>query len=649
MRVRLIRLLVPVAALAALCTVLAAPAGAAMPVRLLAIGGLPRTFVQTQSLSFTMTARNRSGGSANPTLTAWLEGAGTLTRVGLRPDRLALLGGQRSTVTLAASLPSEIVAARDRLIVCAARQRLSTLPKQGCVRSSPFSVIASVRIATGQGATVRPTLDPSRAVTTRIGTAGGTVSASAADGSQYALTIPAGALAGEEQVTIVPITKLSGSGMKLAAGAQLEPDGLRLLEPATLALTPARAVTLTEETGFAYQGTGSEFGLAPLAPGRAIGMPVLRLGGLGVGSASTGQLSTRLAHPPHDAFAAFLSQLSAPVRLLRLRGLGRHPAASTDPATEAKGELGGFYNQYVQPSLRRAGSSLGAFSTAAQRTLAWERELDLLGERRAFAGEQLPVLAAGLSKALVTIWGKRTTTCAAHKTIGNLQAVLTLGHVAQALGLDSAIGGPDAIAAATQGCAQVTGQVSITIAAAGWQAADMNSPLGQIVSTVTANAPLSLTGAPAENRFTFASPHVAATEEVASASESTTYQTAGCSPPTFVSYTSDPSQMYAAFAGTLAVPDDLFDVKPPPWTFDLTITGADQAKWAVTCPPAMTPTPFTQSPQAMEGLGAVTSASPIRLTAQKTSRQFTGSADLIAGSSVSGFASARGRADVVLP
>lgn len=85
-------------------------------------------------------------------------------------------------------------------------------------------------------ANVKTQTSNARAAT--VGPAGGTITATASDGSTFSLAIPPGALDKSTQVSLYPVSTVSGlpQGGALTAGVQFAPDGLQLLVPATLSI-----------------------------------------------------------------------------------------------------------------------------------------------------------------------------------------------------------------------------------------------------------------------------------------------------------------------------------------------------------------------------------------------------------------------------
>jgi hypothetical protein len=93
---------------------------------------------------------------------------------------------------------------------------------------------------------------------------GGSIETFGPDGTKYLLTIPPNALVEEREITITPIVNIVGlplpNGMLTAV--QFEPDGLRLLEPATLTIElPFQAPSGL--VGFLFNNNGEGFHLFP--------------------------------------------------------------------------------------------------------------------------------------------------------------------------------------------------------------------------------------------------------------------------------------------------------------------------------------------------------------------------------------------------
>ena len=91
--------------------------------------------------------------------------------------------------------------------------------------------------------TVSVSTDTKAAVSGAISSsAGGTLKATGANGVQYVLHFPPGAFAGNETVSMTPVSAVHGSPLGNLVGAvAIAPDGMELVKPATLTLLTLRA------------------------------------------------------------------------------------------------------------------------------------------------------------------------------------------------------------------------------------------------------------------------------------------------------------------------------------------------------------------------------------------------------------------------
>ena len=186
--------------------------------------------------------------------------------------------------------------------------------------------------------------DAPRAASQLITASGGTVTASGADGTTYALDVPAGALSDDETITLTPITKVGGFavGKGIVAGVHAEPSGLHLLNPATLTITLPQAPA-ERLIGFQYEGDGTEFGGAlVVGTGATARLRVTEFSGFGAGTESSPELRAILARPSAAASQRFADEFLA----LSAQGV-RDQAAYLDV-------LRRWYRQVVRPGLTGA-------------------------------------------------------------------------------------------------------------------------------------------------------------------------------------------------------------------------------------------------------------------------------------------------------
>lgn len=98
------------------------------------------------------------------------------------------------------------------------------------------------------------TTDDTRATTAEVpAEAGGTVTATGADGTSFTLTVPPNALEGDTAITLTPVTSVAGLPYAggLSGGVTIAPADLEFLLPATLAITPPAALSPTDFHAFA--------------------------------------------------------------------------------------------------------------------------------------------------------------------------------------------------------------------------------------------------------------------------------------------------------------------------------------------------------------------------------------------------------------
>jgi hypothetical protein len=137
---------------------------------------------------------------------------------------------------------------------------------------------------TGASIDVTVVTEAVRAASALIGTEGGSLTATAADGSTYRLDIPADALAAP---TVITLTPAAASGLPIGggstlAGLQLEPNGMVFANPVRLTITPATAVALDRQILVQWPNDGTGVGFAAPDPAQS-GLQILLMHFSGVG------------------------------------------------------------------------------------------------------------------------------------------------------------------------------------------------------------------------------------------------------------------------------------------------------------------------------------------------------------------------------
>jgi len=224
-------------------------------------------------------------------------------------------------------------------------------------------------------------LDLARSKTATIPLEGGTLEATAADGTRYALTIPADALLEHVAVTMTPVVDVAGSPVSGAAtlGVQLAPEGLRLFRPATLTVQPPGGAEV-EAMAFAYRGDGSGFHGYPLAPDpSSLSLGLLHFSGYVVVLGPALEMST-----PYEELAPAdwegeiehaLQELLRAEREAQLRGEPGDP----DFAEKLEFLLRTYFEKVIEPLLPQIASDCAAVKQHAAKVIAWARQTQLFG------------------------------------------------------------------------------------------------------------------------------------------------------------------------------------------------------------------------------------------------------------------------------
>ncbi len=159
----------------------------------------------------------------------------------------------------------------------------------------------------------RVSLETDQEATAAIGAEGGTVEATATDGTVYTLTIPADAMPGPVTIKMTPVSAIADLPLAggLAGGVELQPTGLRFTQSATLTIaTSATPPSGQIPIGFSYEGDAETLLLA--AGGLLNGIltvSVQHFSGAGIGFGTLQNVSALV--PPGISNLSFLSQLLA--------------------------------------------------------------------------------------------------------------------------------------------------------------------------------------------------------------------------------------------------------------------------------------------------------------------------------------------------
>ncbi len=190
--------------------------------------------------------------------------------------------------------------------------------------------------------------------------AGGSLSATAADGTAFRLEVPPDAIYQDQEITMTPV-RATGSfpfAGGLAAGVDLQPAGLLLPAGARLTIHTPAPISRSEETPVGWNGTGQDFFLVPPDPVAGdLTLVVTRFRGYGIARGTDAEREAQLQREPVESIALLDHQTSP---LLRI---GRSSAAVTGPILKAASDWQGdlraayenLYSAYRELMLRTDG------------------------------------------------------------------------------------------------------------------------------------------------------------------------------------------------------------------------------------------------------------------------------------------------------
>lgn len=242
--------------------------------------------------------------------------------------------------------------------------------------SGSFASVGDTAAFAG-GYSVRPVRDTSRSVTAELDQTGGSIVAHGADGTTFILDFPPYSLGGLQTITMTPVSQIDNlphSG-GLVGGVELEPEGLRLLAPATLTIEPSTPAPTDRAIGYAYRRGGEDLIMYPrtFEPG-VIALPILRFSGYGAGNAAPGDALRALpkasaSQAASGPLAPYVDQYARFFLAFLLNQITR--AELTDHTIDI---FNGGFTDVVQPLMRAAKDSCDK----AELKVAMETAFELL-------------------------------------------------------------------------------------------------------------------------------------------------------------------------------------------------------------------------------------------------------------------------------
>lgn len=298
----------------------------------------------------------------------------------------ALKAHSHITAKITVTIPARTAPGSYRLVVCADATKAVTEKHEGnnCRASRAITVTVPFSVpkfpVAAHPLRAHVTVDDARAVSAPVSHSAATVlTTTGADGTKFRLSIPKDALAGDETITMTPITSITGvpGASGLAGAVRLEPDGLQLLDTATLTITPKKAIPVAQQTGISATDAGEDFHLYPLGMGRTITLSTTHFSDLGV-SANTAAQQQAVADSMPVRTQAQYEQLAQQINQdARERALdGKDPG---DWLAKTGQLWVGYDRDVVKPLEAKAETDDTWAAAAISQGLSLARQIELLG------------------------------------------------------------------------------------------------------------------------------------------------------------------------------------------------------------------------------------------------------------------------------
>ncbi len=277
-------------------------------------------------------------------------------------------------------------------------------------------------------------VESSNRETTTIGPAGGSVSTTSDAGVTYTLDVPAGALPGDVEIAITPVTAINNLPFegRLEGAVRLGPSGLQLLVPAVLTIDASPTTTGAERlVGFAYEGDASSFEPSAAIDGTTnIRVVVTHFSGAGAAASESADdwLATMCASVP---------TLDWPIS---------SQFECWDGAEPQRDWFIRFARDYMEDILTPLAQGGGEISTAVTEYIEWYHACDQLAERfqatdwETVFADEITTLQELLETELVASVAEAKTALCAQGGTEHLRLLFEYRHMAIAAGFEETTG-----------------------------------------------------------------------------------------------------------------------------------------------------------------------------------------------------------------
>jgi hypothetical protein len=283
------------------------------------------------------------------------------------------------------------------------------------------------------GKSVSAVKDSTKAVSQDVDSAGATLTAAGADGTVYTLVLAPDSIYFPTEITMTPLDHIGGFPFSggLKGGVQLEPEGLMLLEAATLTITPPAPIPPAELAPFSYEGSGENFILYPRilnVPG--VQLPITHFSGYGAGSAGPGEVANQGGITPSGPFAPYAQRAA---ELEQQADTGQ--ITSTQRDSELQQLFIDAYNQVVVPALQAVQScDEGAAEAAVRLTMDWSRTAGFFLSDATYASLQLDALQE-IKRIVLACIDEAFQKCVSQNDTGQVRLIMSLIQKLLFLGL----------------------------------------------------------------------------------------------------------------------------------------------------------------------------------------------------------------------
>jgi hypothetical protein len=225
---------------------------------------------------------------------------------------------------------------------------------------------------------VTVTLENENKAEALIPVSGGSLNVTGADGTVFRLDIPAGALAADTFIRMIPVSKVDGIPFGTQTyTVQLEPEGQQLYDFGTLTITPPQPLPIDQQIFFGYQGLGENLVLVPpVLDSQDIKLQILHFSGYGVSRGFLADTEPSRARIGGDAESRLSSAVAE--QLARMRQSDLLSMENSD-RVNWESAFAQFEEQVIRPRIAAAGESCANGRSALQTVLAVERQRQLLG------------------------------------------------------------------------------------------------------------------------------------------------------------------------------------------------------------------------------------------------------------------------------